>query len=454
MVFSSMVFLFYFLPIVTVVYFIVPKKLKNIVLFIASLVFYAWGEPKYVVIMLFSSVFNYFSGLVIDKTRAKKAALTVNIIVNIGILVFFKYTNFICSWFGYGGFNIALPIGISFYTFQALSYTIDVYRKETSVQKNYISFGLYLSLFPQLIAGPIVRYDDVAKQLDNRTVTGKRFMLGFSRFCAGLCKKVLLANSIGKLWNLISASDPGSLSLAMAWLGVFAFGMQLYFDFSGYSDMAIGLGKMFGFDFLENFNYPFVSKSLTEFWRRWHMSLGTWFREYIYIPLGGNRKGRFRSNLNVLIVWILTGLWHGAAWNFVMWGLYFGIMLILEKQFLRKLLEKNKVIAFIYSTIFVSFSWVLFAVSGARNIFSYFGSLFNVTNLGITSREFLYNIKSYGVLAIIAIIAAIGIVKKLYDKYVPQKLYWVKYILACIGFIVCVAYLVDDTFNPFLYFRF
>ena len=454
MVFSSMVFLFYFLPIVTAIYFLVPKKLKNIVLFISSLIFYAWGEPKYVLIMLFSSVFNYLSGLVIGKTKAKKAALTVNIIINIGILVFFKYFGFICSWFGHGGFNIALPIGISFYTFQALSYTIDVYRGNTSMQRNYISFGLYLALFPQLIAGPIVRYDDVAKQLDNRTMTGRGFMIGFSRFCAGLCKKVLIANGIGKLWSLINAMEPGSLSFAMAWLGVFAFGMQLYFDFSGYSDMAIGLGKMYGFDFLENFNYPYLSKSLTEFWRRWHMSLGTWFREYVYIPLGGNRRGPIRSNLNVLIVWMLTGLWHGAAWNFVMWGLYFGIMLIIEKTWLLRLLKKNRVIAFIYSTIFVSISWVMFAVSGARNIFGYLGAMLNVTNLGFTRPEFLYNIKSYGIIAAVAIIAALGVVKKLYDKYMPAKLFWIKYILACVGFIVCVAYLVDDTFNPFLYFRF
>lgn len=454
MVFSSMVFLFYFLPIVAGVYFLVPQKAKNIVLFTSSLIFYAWGEPKYVVVMLFSAVFNYLCGLAIDKFKLRKTALVINIAVNIGMLMFFKYTGFICSWFGHTGFNIALPIGISFYTFQALSYTIDVYRKNTEVQKNFISFGLYLSLFPQLIAGPIVRYDDVAKQLKNRSVSGKGFIRGFSRFCAGLCKKVIIANGIGKLWNVISLAEPGSLSMAMAWLGVFSFGMQLYFDFSGYSDMAIGLGKMFGFDFLENFDYPYVSKSLTEFWRRWHMSLGTWFREYVYIPLGGNRKGKIRSNINVLIVWMLTGLWHGASWNFVAWGLYFGIMLILEKNFLRKLLEKNNVIAFIYSTIFVSMSWVLFAVGDIRSILLYFRSLFNFGNIGITNGEFLYRIMSYGTLSVIAVLGATGIVKKLYDRFVPEKLYWVKYILAIFGFLICVAFLVDDTFNPFLYFRF
>ena len=299
MVFSSIVFLFYFFAPVLAVYFLVPnRKIKNIILFAASIIFYAWGEPKYIFLMLFSAFFNYISGIAIDRfEKHKKLCMVINIVVNIGLLVYFKYTNFVLSWFevlfpqGAPALNVVLPIGISFYTFQALSYTIDVYRKDTKVQKSFISFGLYLSLFPQLIAGPIVRYDDVAKQLDDRSHSGRKFMDGFSRFCAGLCKKVIIANSCGKIWTMISTYEYSALPMSLAWLGILAYAMQIYFDFSGYSDMAIGMGKIFGFDFLENFNYPYVSRSVTEFWRRWHMSLGSWFREYVYIPMGGNRVG-------------------------------------------------------------------------------------------------------------------------------------------------------------------
>ncbi|MGM9936409.1 MAG: MBOAT family O-acyltransferase [Candidatus Ornithomonoglobus sp.] len=460
MVFSSIIFLFYFLAPVLALYFIVPKKAKNIVLFIASLVFYAWGEPKYVLLMLFSASFNYVSGLVINKYRPNKWPLVMNVAVNIGILVFFKYTNFMLSWIrafapdSIPMLNIVLPIGISFYTFQALSYTIDVYREDTEVQKNFLSFGLYLSLFPQLIAGPIVRYDDVAKQLKNRTVTGEKFMQGFTRFCAGLCKKVIIANNVGKLWTMVSGYEYSQLPASLAWLGIFSFSMQIYFDFSGYSDMAIGLGKIFGFDFLENFNYPYVSKSVTEFWRRWHISLGTWFREYVYIPLGGNRKGRLRTYVNLLIVWMLTGLWHGAEWNFVLWGLYYALLLMIEKGFLLKLLDKNRVIAFIYSTIAVTVGWVIFSVTGVGNIVHYIGAMFNITNIGLTHQDFLYNITSYAVVFIIAIITALGFPKKIYTKLMRGRLARLKYVFAILGFVLCVAYLVDETYNPFLYFRF
>ncbi|MDD6763540.1 MAG: MBOAT family protein [Clostridiales bacterium] len=460
MVFSSIVFLFYFLAPLLVLYFVVPKKAKNTVLFIASLVFYAWGEPKYVLLMLFSAVFNYASGLVIDKFRPKKWPLVLNIVVNIGILVFFKYTDFILSWVRTFApesipiFNIALPIGISFYTFQALSYTIDVYRRDTEVQKNFLSFGLYLSLFPQLIAGPIVRYDDVAKQLKNRTVTGEKFVQGFTRFCAGLCKKVLIANNVGRLWTMVSGYEYSHLPASLAWLGIFSFSMQIYFDFSGYSDMAIGLGKMFGFDFLENFDYPYASRSITEFWRRWHISLGTWFREYVYIPLGGNRKGRLRTYINLLIVWMLTGLWHGAEWNFVLWGLYYAVLLMIEKGFLLKVLEKNRVIAFVYSAVAVTVGWVIFSVTDVGNIIHYVGAMFNVSNLGLENRDFLYNVTSYGVVFIIAIVTALGFSKKIYTKLIPERFTGFKYVFAVLGFILCVAYLVDETYNPFLYFRF
>lgn len=454
MVFSSIVFMFYFLAPVLAVYFVVPKKHKNIVLFIASLFFYAWGEPKYVLIMLFSAIFNYLSGLVIYRAKLKKLALAVNVIVNIGILVFFKYMGFIGSWFGVSGINIALPIGISFYTFQALSYTIDVYRKNTEVQRSFLNFGLYLALFPQLIAGPIVRYDDVARQLENRTITGKKFMQGFSRFCAGLCKKVILANGVGKLWTLVIGGDISSLPMSVAWLGIFAYSMQIYFDFSGYSDMAIGLGKMFGFDFLENFKYPYISRSATEFWRRWHISLGSWFREYVYIPLGGNRKGKTRTNINLLIVWMLTGLWHGAAWNFVLWGLYFGVLLIIEKKRLLKVLEKHNIIGFIYSSVIVAVGWVMFALDDMKKVLAYLRALINIFNPGITNGEFLYNLRSYGVLFLIAIITSSGIAKSSYDRLLTGRLSRLKYIFAAAGFIICTAYLVDDTYNPFLYFRF
>jgi alginate O-acetyltransferase complex protein AlgI len=461
MVFSSIVFLFYFLAPVLAVYFLVPKRAKNVVLFAASLIFYSWGEPKYVFLMLFSALFNYASGLLIDRTQSrKKLFMVLNVVVNIGILVYFKYTNFMLSWVsaffpnGLPAINVILPIGISFYTFQALSYTIDVYRGDTSVQKNFLSFGLYLSLFPQLIAGPIVRYDDVARQLDNRHTNGKMFMDGFSRFCAGLCKKVLIANSCGKIWTMISGYEFAAMPMSLAWLGIFAFAMQIYFDFSGYSDMAIGLGKIFGFDFLENFNYPYISKSVTEFWRRWHMSLGTWFREYVYIPLGGNRVSKSRWLFNILVVWMLTGLWHGAEWNYVAWGLYFGIILACEKLFLLKLLNKNKVIAFIYTVLAVGVSWALFAINDMTDVMRYICSMFNFTNIGIGNRDFLYNIQSFGILFIIALVTSLGLPKKLYSKILCGRLERVKYIFAAIGFIICTAYLVDDTYNPFLYFRF
>lgn len=455
MVFSSIVFLFYFLAPLMAVYFIVPKRFKNIVLFLASLIFYAWGEPKYIIVMLFSAFFNYLSGLVIDKVRFKRLALAVNVAVNIGILIFFKYTGFICSWFGYSGFNISLPIGISFYTFQALSYTIDVYRRNTEVQKNFLHFGLYLSLFPQLIAGPIVRYADVAKQLKSRTVTGEKFMQGFTRFCAGMCKKVIIANGVGRLWTMISGTDFAAMPMSLAWLGIFAFSMQIYFDFSGYSDMAIGLGKMFGFDFLENFNYPYVSKSATEFWRRWHISLGSWFREYVYIPLGGNRKGALRTNANLLIVWMLTGLWHGAEWNFVMWGVYFGILLIIEKKFLLKKLEAHRLLAFIYAAFAVTLGWALFAVTDIGQLGLFMKALFNFGNIGINNAVFLYNIRNYAVLLAVAVIVALGLMKPYYDMLLRgSRMRRIKYLFAAVGFIICVAYLLDDTYNPFLYFRF
>ncbi len=460
MVFSSVVFLFYFLVPVLILYYVLPRKGRNIVLFAASLLFYAWGEPRYVLLMIFSAAFNYASGLVIGKCSHKKLSLAANVIVNIGILVFFKYTNFVLSWAGalfpQGSpvLDIALPIGISFYTFQALSYTIDVYREKTEVQKSFIDFGLYLSLFPQLIAGPIVRYNDVALQLRERRESGRMFADGVCRFAAGLCKKVIIANNVGKLWDMVSGYDLTGLSAAMAWLGVIAFTLQIYFDFSGYSDMAIGLGKMFGFEFLENFNYPYISKSITEFWHRWHMSLSSWFKEYVYIPLGGNRKGKVRTYINILIVWMLTGLWHGASWNFVMWGLYYALLLILEKLFLKKLLDRIGWASVVYTMFFVVIGWALFAVEDLGGVISYIRAMFNFGYGGFGEEDFLYNLSSYAVTLLLAAFVATGVPKMLFYRFTPKKLQCVKYIAAAAGFVLCTAYLVDGTFNPFLYFRF
>lgn len=371
MVFSSLTFLLMFLPAVLIVYFAVPRRGKNAVLFIFSLLFYAWGEPIYVCLMIFSTVLDYSCGRLVEKYRGtskQKIGLIISICVNLGLLFFFKYTDFFIGTvngvFGTSipQLNLPLPIGISFYTFQTMSYTIDVYRGDAKMQKNIISFGAYVSLFPQLIAGPIVRYQDIADQLDERTHSFDKFGDGAKRFVTGLGKKVLLANNIGLLWSTISATEAASLTTVGAWLGIIAFAFQIYFDFSGYSDMAIGLGKMFGFSFLENFNYPYISKSVTEFWRRWHMSLGTWFRDYVYIPLGGNRKGLPLQIRNIAVVWLLTGFWHGASWNFVLWGVFYGILLVCEKLFLLKWLKKvPSFVGHIYTMLTVLLGWVLFA---------------------------------------------------------------------------------------------
>ena len=344
MVFSSIPFLYFFLPIVIILYFAVPKKFRNLILFLCSLMFYAWGEPIYVTIMLFSTVLDYTNGRLLERFegcgKKRRAILIFDIIANLGILMFFKYSDFFISNINsltgsqIGLLGLALPIGVSFYTFQTMSYTIDVYRHDAPAQKNIISFGAYVTLFPQLIAGPIVRYNTIAGQLNNRRESFSMFYDGVVRFCVGLAKKVLLANNIGMLWDTISATPAAQISVVSSWIGIIAFALQIYFDFSGYSDMAIGLGKMFGFTFEKNFNYPYTSKSITEFWRRWHISLGTWFREYVYIPLGGSRKGRAQTYINIFVVWFLTGFWHGASWNFAVWGLYFAIILIIEKTFL------------------------------------------------------------------------------------------------------------------------
>lgn len=469
MVFSSLIFLFRFLPAVLCVYFITPRFLKNTVLFIASLIFYAWGEPIYVVLMLFSTVVDYTHGLLVqhfkDRHQIKQARIIVasSVIINLSLLYFFKYASFLAqSVYTIFGVlipipEVTLPIGISFYTFQTMSYTIDIYRGEASVQRNIISFGTYVSLFPQLIAGPIVRYKSIFQQLNKRDETWESFAVGVSRFTIGLGKKVLLANSIGLLWDTISAAGSSDLGLMTAWMGAFAFGFQIYFDFSGYSDMAIGLGSMFGFHFPENFHYPYLSRSITEFWRRWHISLGTWFREYVYILLGSNRNGSIVQLRNLLIVWGLTGLWHGASWNFVIWGLWFFFWIVLEKFVLLRLFDYlqspsshlcSKLTEFfmhIYTIVIVAVGWVLFAFERLNYGLHYIRIMFCSWDHLIDSQT-LFLLSNYGLLFLLCTIGSLHLRIRL-----PAAL---KTAACMIIFLLCIVYLVDATYNPFLYFRF
>ena len=468
MVFSSLIFLFIFLPITLLVYYLVPRKFKNLALLIFSLIFYAWGEPVYIVIMLFSTVFDYTNGILISKYREDKnkarIILILSMVINLGILAFFKYYGFFIENIN-GIFNLSLtaktlplPVGISFYTFQTMSYTIDVYLNKVPVQKNIISFGAYVTMFPQLVAGPIVKYGEVAKQIDKRVETLDKFGEGAELFIVGLGKKVLLANNIGFLWTTIKAMPISDITVIGAWLGIIAFTFQIYFDFSGYSDMAIGLGKMLGFDFMQNFNYPYVSKSITEFWRRWHISLGSWFREYVYIPLGGNRVSTAKHLRNLFVVWFLTGLWHGASWNFIVWGLYFGVILVIEKNFLLKWLEKApKFIANIYTMILVIIGWVFFDVETLKGALDYIKVMFGFGNNPMIDSMTMYYLEANIGLIIVLIICSTSIptkiIKFIKKKYTTAKLFVVPVIYSII-LIVAVAYLVNETYNPFLYFRF
>ena len=468
MVFSSVLFLFYYLPAALLLYFITPRKYRNFVLLLVSLFFYSWGEPKYILIMLFSSVLDYTCGQKIYRNQIKnnnkraKLWLLVSIIVNLSMLGFFKYSNFFLenmnNVFNLSVplLNITLPIGISFYTFQTMSYTIDVYRKETDVQNSLIAFATYVTLFPQLIAGPIVRYKTVAKEIDGRIETWSLFNEGVKRFIIGLGKKVLLANSIGLLWENISILDLSTLPILTAWLGIIAFGFQIYFDFSGYSDMAIGLGKMFGFNFLENFNYPYTSVSITDFWRRWHISLGTWFKEYVYIPLGGNRVSLAKNIRNIFIVWLLTGIWHGASWNFLIWGLYFALLLIFEKFVFMKVLDKwPTFMRRIYTLTLVIISWVIFAFDSLANGFNYLKVMFNPISNNFLNNDVLYYLYTNAILIIILIFASTPLPKKIWNKYKENNKYMLlENILLILTLILVIANLVDQTYNPFLYFRF
>lgn len=468
MLFSSIVFLFTFLPAVLILYYLLPVRFRNVILLLASLVFYAWGEPVYLFLMLLSILFNYFSGLDIARNlqdkRAAKRSLVFNLIINLAVLGFFKYEGFVLDTLNgilpvhISYHALPLPIGISFYTFQILSYIIDVYRGNVKVQTNLPNFALYVTMFPQLIAGPIVQYADVDEQLASREVSWTKFGEGSMYFIRGLAKKVLLANTSGMIFTEVSGLAKGNIAVMTAWLGAFAYMFQIYFDFSGYSDMAIGLGKMFGFEFNMNFNYPYVSKSITEFWRRWHISLSSWFRDYVYIPLGGNRVSKIKHIRNLLIVWFLTGLWHGAAWNFVAWGLYYGVILIIEKYLLSSVLDRlPDVVRHIYSIVLVVIGWVLFFSSSFGQAADYIRVMFGAGAHGFADRESMYLLTSNLILWLILIFGSTPLVHFRYEHMLRSKKWNTTIINSVVYaalFIVCIAYLVTETYNPFLYFRF
>lgn len=466
MLFSSISFLYYFIPTVVVFYFISPKGLKNTVLLISSLFFYAWGEPKYLIFMLITIIQGYCFGLLIEKyhnDRWAKFFLTVSILISLGLLGYCKYADFFLTNFNAitGSsiplLSIALPIGISFYTFQILSYTIDVYRREVAAQKNIIHLATYITMFPQLIAGPIVRYSDIAKQLEHRTHNFSNAAIGIRRFLIGLSKKVLIANVIGELAAI--SKSPSEPSILFVWMYAVANVLQIYFDFSGYSDMAIGLGKLFGFQFLENFHYPYSSNSITEFWRRWHISLGSWFRDYLYIPLGGSRVSKWKWIRNLMLVWMATGLWHGAAWNFVLWGLLFAILLIIEKQWLLKHLEKLKLLRHCYVLLFIIVSFILFDASSIAEAFSVIRAMFGAGNLPLITVESSYYFKSYALLLVISTMGATPLPANLFhlaqtNPILERIFNLLEPICLILLLAVNTAFLIDGSFNPFLYFRF
>ena len=470
MVFSSLIFLFMYLPIVLLSYYICPRKWRNLLLFVVNLVFYGWGEPVYVILMVISTVVDYTCGYFIDKYREKdqkkaKRFLIASMVINLSMLGFFKYSGMVLKTINLLPFADIpipklppLPIGISFYTFQTMSYSIDVYRREAPMQKNIITFGTYVSLFPQLIAGPIVRYKDIAYQLDHRRETLDDFTKGVCIFCVGLAKKVLIANQMGAMTEaiIVPGQENGWLG---AWAGVLAFTFQIYFDFSGYSDMACGLGNMLGFEFLKNFNYPYIAKSITEFWRRWHISLGTWFREYVYIPLGGNRKGFGRQILNLLIVWFLTGVWHGASYNFIIWGLYFGLLLVIEKLVLKKWLEKTPAaVQHLYALFFIVIGWVIFYFAddkgGLPAMLQYFAAMFDFGGTAITADTGAV-VLSYLPMLLVAAVASTPLSAKLYQKIRSGSAVPILQSVYCVIVLaLSTALLVGGSYNPFIYFRF
>lgn len=466
MLFSSIPFLYYFLPIVLLVYFITPKKLKNSILLISSLVFYGWGEPRYVFLMILTVLLGYVLGLLIEYFKGKvlsKVFLAMSSVLFLGVLGYFKYADFFIenfnrlTGFSVGFLNLALPIGISFYTFQLLSYIIDVYRGDVPAQKNPVNLGAYIALFPQLIAGPIVRYSDIEKALKDRTHSFEKTAYGIRRFVIGISKKVIIANTMGELCSSFTQSD--DKSVLFVWLYALCYALQIYFDFSGYSDMAIGLGKILGFDFCENFNYPFISKSVTEFWRRWHISLGSWFRDYVYIPLGGNRVGKGRHIFNIFVVWLLTGFWHGAEWNFIVWGLFFAVLLTIEKFFLLGKLEKHNIAGHIYVIFATLISFTIFSAENMAGANELIGSLLGFGGLPIITDSFVYYLTSYLPVIVVAIIASTPMPKRVYEYLKTKKgthafIEIIEIPILVILTVIVTAYLADGSFNPFLYFRF
>jgi len=484
MVFSSITFLFMFLPVSLAVYYAIPRRFQNLFILLISLFFYAWGEPKYILVMLISIMVDYCAGIVMwkfdDREKIRKIALIVSIILNLSLLGVFKYGTFVIDninnifgthifgapetypIFHLGIFDLPiahLPIGISFFTFQSLSYTIDLYKRNIKVQKNPISFAAFVTLFPQLVAGPIVRYNDISNELDNRKSSLNMTYDGILLFITGLGKKVLIANNIGMLWSEVKAMQISELSVATAWLGIIAFTFQIYFDFSGYSDMAIGLGKMLGFNFPKNFDYPYMSKSITEFWRRWHITLGAWFKSYVYFPLGGNRKGLKRTVMNLAVVWLLTGIWHGASWNFIIWGCLYGLVIIIERLFLGRFLEKTPAFfCSVYTMFLVTLGWVLFDTADLSTAFGYMGAMFGAGgNSLLTDNTAIYALLNYGIIFLICILACTNLWKRAYDYLyikIPVFLNYgaVGYQMTVLVFVT--AYLVDAGYNPFLYFNF
>ena len=460
MLFSSITFLYYFLPVVLIIYLIVPSKFKNITLLIFSLLFYFYGEPKYIIILLLSCFINYISGLLIEKYRNKsKLILILCVFYNVIQLLYFKYIDFFITNINtifntnIGLFRIIMPIGISFFTFQTLSYVVDVYRKDVKASKKFFDFATYVSLFPQLVAGPIVRYKTIEKELKTRKTNFNDFGNGVKRFIIGLSKKVLIANILGELCASITGMN--EMTILGSWINSISFTLQIYFDFSGYSDMAIGLGLMFGFHFLENFNYPFVAKSITDFWRRWHISLSSFFRDYVYIPLGGNRVNKLKWFRNIFIVWFLTGFWHGAAWNFIIWGLFFAILLILEKNIWGKYLEKTKILKYIYTIFFVVISFTIFNANSFNEVINSLKNMFFINNINFVNNETIYHIRNYFVIIIIAIIASTPLSKIIIQKLKYKKIINIlEVIYYFVLLLIVTAFLVDSSFNPFLYFRF
>ena len=463
MLFSSISFLYYFLPIVLILYFITPKKYRHYILIIFSIIFYMYGEPKYVILMLVEILVAYFGTILIDKYKSKEIFL-ITIIIHIGLLCIFKYTDLFITTINsifksnINLFNIALPIGISFYTFQILSYVIDVYRGKVKVQKNILKLATYVSLFPQLIAGPIVRYETICDELDNRDETIEKFSLGVRRFIIGLAKKVLIANMLGELCTKFSLVD--ERSVLFYWIFAISYMLQVYFDFSAYSDMAIGLGKMFGFTFLENFNYPFISKSITEFWRRWHISLSSWFKDYVYIPLGGSKKGTLKLVRNIFIVWALTGIWHGAAYNFILWGLFIGLLLVIEKLWLGKYISKlPKFLRSVYVLFFIMISFIIFNAESLNDAIYNIKGLFGFNKEVFINNYTIYYLKSYLIVLIISIVGSTPLLKNIVEKLRKNKtinnfINVLEPIFLIILLLLVTAYLIDSSYNPFLYFRF